>query len=88
MPPGAGRIRTWRRTCRFSTWGHCYATVRITRDAIDTEFVCIQRPLERSSREDGGPLIYRIAHRAALWSKGERPKLEERLIEGNPTLSI
>ena len=68
--------------------GHGYATVRVTRDAIESEFVCIQRPLERSSREDGGPLVYRIAHRAALWSKGERPKLEQRLIEGNPTLSL
>jgi len=67
--------------------GHGYATVRITRDTIESEFVCIQRPLERSAREDGGPLVYRIAHRAALWSKGERPKLEQRLIEGNPTLS-
>ncbi len=68
--------------------GHGYATVRITRDAIETEFVCIPRPVERSSQEDGGPLVYRIAHRAALWSKGERPKLEQRLIEGNPTLSL
>jgi alkaline phosphatase D len=68
--------------------GHGYATVRVTRDAIETEFVCIPRPVERSSQEDGGPLVYRIAHRAALWGKGERPKLEQRLIEGNPTLSL
>src|SRR5262249_25834471 len=68
--------------------GHGYATVRVTSDAIESEFVCIPRPLERSANADGGPLVYRVAHRAALWSKGERPKLEQRVIEGNPALSL
>ena len=68
--------------------GHGYATVRVTSDAMECEFVCIPRPLERSERADGGPLLYRVVHRAALWKKGERPRLEQRIVEGNPALSI
>jgi alkaline phosphatase D len=68
--------------------GHGYATVRVTSDALECEFVCIPRPLERSDGDDGGPLRYRVAHRARLWAKGERPRLEQRVIEGNPELSI
>src|SRR6267142_2593272 len=36
--------------------GHGYAVVSATSTAIETEFVCIPRPLERSTREDVGPL--------------------------------
>jgi alkaline phosphatase D len=68
--------------------GHGYATVRVTADAFETEFVCIPRPLERSERADGGPLLYRVRHRAAMWRPGERPVLEQQVIEGNPELSI
>jgi alkaline phosphatase D len=68
--------------------GHGYATVRLSASLIETEFVCIPRPLERSDRKDGGPLRYRVLHRAQLWRKGERPKLEQRIIEGDPGLSI
>ena len=68
--------------------GHGYATVRVTSDAMECEFVCIPRPLERSERADGGSLLYRVVHRAALWKKGERPRLEQRVVEGNPALSI
>jgi len=50
--------------------------------------VCIPRPLERSENADGGPLRYRVSHRATLWKKGEAPKLEQRVIEGNPLLSV
>ena len=39
--------------------GHGYSVVRVTSDAIETEFVCIPRPLERSASDDGGPLRYR-----------------------------
>jgi len=68
--------------------GHGYATVRVTSDAIESEFVCIPRPLERAESVDGGPLRYRVVHRAALWKKGETPKLEQHVVEGNPLLSI
>jgi alkaline phosphatase D len=68
--------------------GHGYATVRVTSAAMECEFVCIPRPLERSERADGGPLLYRVVHRASLWKKGERPRLEQRIVEGNPALSI
>ena len=68
--------------------GHGYATVRVTPDALETEFVCIPRPIERSTAPDGGPLRYRVLHRARLWKKGERPRLEQRVLEGAPVLSI
>ena len=53
--------------------GHGYAVVRVTPDALETEFVCIPRPIERSSTPDGGRLLYRVSHRVRLWKKGERP---------------
>jgi len=68
--------------------GHGYAVVRASGQAFETEFVCIPRPLERNMAPDGGPLAYRVAHRAKLWKAGERPKLEQRVIEGDPKLSI
>ena len=64
--------------------GHGYATVRAGRDAFETEFVCIPRPLERSSAPDGGPLLYQVTHRAELWRSGERPKLVQSILEGKP----
>jgi alkaline phosphatase D len=67
--------------------GHGYATVRLTGDEIRTEFVCIPRPITRSERPDGGPLRYRVAHTAKLWSPGERPRLTYQLIEGDAGLS-
>jgi alkaline phosphatase D len=68
--------------------GHGYTTVRVGADRFEAEFVCIPRPLERSERSDGGPLRYRIVHAAHLWGKGERPRLEQRIVEGDPGLSI
>jgi alkaline phosphatase D len=68
--------------------GHGYATVRVTSTALESEFVCIPRPLERSEQPDGGALRYRVVHRAPLWQKGERPRLEQHILEGDPTLSI
>jgi alkaline phosphatase D len=68
--------------------GHGYSIVRVTSDMLETEFVCIPRPLERSERADGGPLLYRTRHRARLWRKGETPKLELQVLEGNPQFSI
>ncbi len=68
--------------------GHGYATVHVTSDSLETEFVCIPRPLERSDRADGGPLAYRVRHRARLWGRNEPPKLEIEVLEGNPKYSL
>jgi len=68
--------------------GHGYAVVRASADAFETEFVAIPRPLERNPAPDGGPLAYRVVHRAAMWKPGERPRLEQRVLEGDPKLSI
>jgi alkaline phosphatase D len=68
--------------------GHGYATVCAGEQAIDVEFVAIPRPIERSPRADGGPLAYRVVHRAPLWRPGERPRLEQQVSEGNPFLSL
>jgi len=68
--------------------GHGYATLRVSGDAAECEFVCIPRPTERSAGPDGGPLRYRVVHRVALWRRGERPRLEQRVLEGDPGLSL
>ena len=68
--------------------GHGYSTVRVTPDALETEFVCIQRPIERNTSPDGGPLRYRVLHRARLWKRGESPNLEQQVLEGAPNLSV
>jgi alkaline phosphatase D len=68
--------------------GHGYATVRASADAWECEFVCIPRPIEPITRRDGGPLLYRVVHRTPLWTKGERPQIEQRVVEGNPALSL
>jgi alkaline phosphatase D len=68
--------------------GHGYSVVRASSDAFETEFVCIPRPVERSASEDGGPLNYRVRSRARLWKKGEAPKLEVKVLEGDPKLSL
>lgn len=68
--------------------GHGYSVVRAASDSLETEFVCIPRPLERADREDGGPLAYRVRHRADLWRKGEKPELKQQVLEGNPKFSI
>jgi alkaline phosphatase D len=66
--------------------GHGYATVRVSDEAIESEFVCIPRPVTRSEASDGGPLRYRVVHRAERWKPGERPVLTQRVIEGDPGL--
>lgn len=68
--------------------GHGDAVVRIGSDAMECEFVCIPRPLERSPAPDGGPIRYRVVHRAPLWRGGARPQLEQRVIEGDPELAL
>jgi alkaline phosphatase D len=68
--------------------GHGYSVVRAAADALETEFVCIPRPLERVDRPDGGPLSYRVVHRTPLWQAGETPRLEQRIVEGDPRFSV
>ncbi len=68
--------------------GHGYATVRVTSDAFETEFVCIPRPITRSEKPDGGPIRYRVLHTAALWKSGERPQLKTSVLEGDAGLAI
>jgi len=74
--------------CFVDMGGHGYAVVCATSDSFETEFVCIPRPLERSQREDGGPLLYRVVYRTKLWREGETPKLEQQIVEGDPRFSI
>ncbi|MGZ3250022.1 MAG: alkaline phosphatase D family protein [Croceibacterium sp.] len=67
--------------------GHGYAKVRLSEDAMRTEFVCIPRPVTRSDRPDGGPLRYRVALTAKLWQPGEPPRLRQQVLEGDFALS-
>jgi alkaline phosphatase D len=68
--------------------GHGYAVVTADPDTIDTEFVCIVRPITRATTPDGGPLRYRVSHKAKMWQSGSQPKLEQRVLEGDADLSV
>jgi alkaline phosphatase D len=68
--------------------GHGYSVVMAGPERIDVEFVCIERPIRRAETPDGGPLRYRVVHGAPRWRAGERPRLEQRILEGDPKLSI
>ncbi|MFD1612989.1 alkaline phosphatase D family protein [Sphingomonas tabacisoli] len=67
--------------------GHGYTVVSAGPGAIETEFVCIARPIARATTPDGGPLRYRVSHRAMMWQPGGAPTLEQRVKEGNVDLS-
>jgi len=68
--------------------GHGYSVVHATSEYIETEFVCIPRPIERSDRPDGGALSYRVKCRTPRWQSGEAPKLQTQIVEGNPKFSV
>jgi alkaline phosphatase D len=68
--------------------GHGYGLVTVTADWLETEFVCIPVPFERSESEDGGPLRYRVRHRVNRWKAGEQPELAQTVVEGNADYSI
>jgi len=70
------------------TGGHGYAVVRASSDQIETEFVCIPRPIKRAEEKDGGPLRYRTLHTAQLWQKRTAPVLQTKVVEGNADFSI
>ena len=68
--------------------GHGYAVVTATAKGLATEFVCIPRPINLVLSPDGGPLRYRVIHTVRRWRPGERPRLEQRFIEGRADLSV
>jgi alkaline phosphatase D len=68
--------------------GHGYSVVTAAADRINTEFVCIPRPVAEVTAPDGGPVRYRVVHSAAKWRAGGPPRLEQRIIEGDPKLSV
>jgi alkaline phosphatase D len=68
--------------------GHGHSIVTAGRDRIEVEFVCIPRPIARASGQDGGPIRYRVTHRASPWPPGGRPELLQQVTEGNPELSL
>ena len=68
--------------------GHGYGLVTVTADWLETEFVCIPVPFERSDSADGGTLRYRVRHRVNRWKAGEQPKLVQTIVEGNAEYSI
>ena len=55
--------------------GHGYSVVNAGENELEVEFVCIPRPLERSTSADGGPIIYRVKHLVKKWANGESPQL-------------
>ena len=61
---------------------HGYALVRAEQDHLEVEFVCIPRPLQRSSAVDGGPVTYRVTHRVDRWLPNARPKLRRTRVDG------
>lgn len=68
--------------------GHGYSVMTVSADAVETEFVCIPRPIARHGGMDGGPLRYRAVHRAERWRSGERPRLVQTMVEGEAPLSV
>ncbi|MEO5494641.1 MAG: alkaline phosphatase D family protein [Sphingomonas sp.] len=68
--------------------GHGYSVVTAAADAIETEFVCIPRPIKRATTDDGGPVRYRVVHRAGTWRAGDAPRMVQRVVDGDPKLSV
>jgi len=68
--------------------GHGYSVVHATSGFIETEFICIPRPIERSDRPDGGALSYRVKFRTDRWKTGEAPKLQMQILDGDPKFSV
>ena len=62
--------------------GHGFAVVTAAPAALNVEFVCIPRAVERAAQADGGPVSYRVAFRVPRWSKGEAPQMTRSVAEG------
>ena len=88
-------LRWRKRTLRFhrnlsfvDAGGHGYSVVHASADALEVEFVCIPRPIERSEQADGGPLAYRATHRVKAWKPGDTPQVERVRVEGKLPLIV
>ena len=68
--------------------GHGYAVVTAGPTAVETEFVCIPRPLARSVTPDGGPIRYRVRHTTPMWHAGAHPAIVQQVIEGDVGLAV
>jgi alkaline phosphatase D len=68
--------------------GHGYGLVTVVRDWLETEFVCLPVPFERSESADGGPLRYRVRHRVSSWKAAHQPELVQEVIEGDARCSV
>ena len=68
--------------------GHGYSVVRAGSDELEVEFVCIVRPVERTNRDDGGPLAYRVVHRVKRWGRDVAPTLERTSHDGTLPLVL
>jgi len=74
---------------RFADFGgHGDSIVHASPDELETEFVCIARPMEHNAADDGGPLVYRAVHRVRLWRAGEHPELRQEIVEGDAALAV
>lgn len=67
--------------------GHGYAVVTAAPEKLEVEFVCLPRPIDRSTSPDGGPVRYRVVHSAALWGVGGHPELVRTHVDGDLGLS-
>ena len=68
--------------------GHGYAVVTAGPTALETEFVCIPRPITRSATPDGGPIRYRVQHTTPMWTAGAHPAIVQQVIEGDVGLAV
>ena len=68
--------------------GHGYSAVRASSDRLETVFVGIPPPIDRSATDDGGPVLYRVRFRAKIWQSGQAPALETEVIEGAVPFSV
>lgn len=62
--------------------GHGYSAVRASSEKLETVFVCIPPPIERSATDDGGPVLYRVRFRTNIWQSDQAPVMEQEVIEG------
>ena len=67
---------------------HGYSVVRAEADHLEVEFVCIPRPLQRSSTADGGEVRYRVTHRVDRWLPKSNPKLVRTKVKGTLPLVV
>jgi alkaline phosphatase D len=67
---------------------HGYAIARVSADELECEFVCLDRPIERSTQADGGAVRYRVIHRTKLWKAGQAPVLTQDITEGQAELCV